>query len=360
MKKKNLLIGLSMMAFAGASLASCGSTNITETSFTVNEVTLKDGVEAFEKTENQLEKWNYHDVVSNRYRDEEYIVEDLKPYVEKLEGFRHSIVTDYESYTKTVYYKNHKTNRVTYEKAIMDFKTANLFYYLDSYIEKDGKKEETINITTKAYRKDCNYTVVSDIALDSYKYTTNEINRTTGTYIQKEVSGTGKFYTTFISPFITSNEGEYIVIDSMYGNQIESAITSPALTGAEFNDASEYTISKDFSYSYFEYSNGSATVKSLVEDFMLKASSHESKTSSLFCNYSLNKEKAFGNNEEPNLDGYAKYDYEPKNEGYAINMTIPFLATPFQGYRMYVGESSCYMDLFSNDDVLSKFQVKSI
>ena len=43
------------MAFAGASLASCGSTNITETSFTVNEVTLKDGVEAFEKTENQLE-----------------------------------------------------------------------------------------------------------------------------------------------------------------------------------------------------------------------------------------------------------------------------------------------------------------
>ncbi len=44
MKKKNLFIGLSMMAFAGVSLASCGSVSLTETDFTVVEPTKKDGV----------------------------------------------------------------------------------------------------------------------------------------------------------------------------------------------------------------------------------------------------------------------------------------------------------------------------
>ncbi len=151
--------------------------------------------------------------------------EEVAPYVEKLTNLRDSILKDYESYTVTVYTKDKKTNRVTYEKSVLDFKTFNVFYYLNSYIEKDGKKEQSINLLSKAYRKDNVYTVVSDVSLDSFEYYTKEMDDF-GAYIPATLTGTQKLYTTFESPCSLSNDGEYAVTDEITTLFIPRSITS--------------------------------------------------------------------------------------------------------------------------------------
>ena len=348
MKKKKVLIALSMIAISGISLTSCGKTNITGMDFTVAEPTLKEEVDAFD-SEDYTYLYQYISVLQlASYGDSDRIPEDFVSYVEKVEKVRNSIFKDYESITQTAHTVDKKTNRITDEKAVIDLKTLNVFYSMNSYFEKDGKKENYINIVSKAYKKDDEYTVLSDVSLNEVKYTTKKVDKKTGLYIKVEVSGNKKLYTTYKTKRDLGDDE----VSSFKHQLIDSATSVPMSIVAQHS--AKAVISKDMSYSYFEYTSENSTQKSLIENYIVKSSSYEHSNYYSIHNYSLNKEKAFSDDESPKLDGYEKYDYEEK-----YTYLMPLCATPLMaGFEDSF--SSSYSLILENETLLNKFQVKEL
>ena len=351
MKNKNLLLSLSMIGFSSLLFTSCNNQDITETEFAVTEPKLKEGMNLLEGDfSSEYEK--YFEVLNNSSTDNK---EELAPYMEKLEKFRNSILKDYDSYTLTSYSLDKKTNRITYEKSILDFKTFNIYYSLNSYIEFNGKKENSINLVSNVYRKDTSYTVVSDISLDSfemYKVENDSINKW-------KLSGTGNFFTTFESPRIAGNYDENSITDDNSKLSIQWDTTWIGMDMEKVYEATKVSISSDYSYSYIEYSNDYVGVaKSVIEDYLLKSSSFENDSKKIIRNYSLNKGMGLSN-KEPNLDGYIEYGYQPSDVREELLISFPLTASPYQPNRLFDGNSYCY-NFILHDTIYNTFdKIKS-